>query len=40
MDPFHEGIEEGHGERRIPVLRAVDHAAADQRLPGRTHLLW
>ena len=39
MDPLHEGIEQGHGERRIPVTRAVDHAAGDQRLPGRTHLL-
>ena len=39
MDPLHEGIEERHGERRIPVSRAVDHAAGDQRLPHRTHLL-
>ena len=37
MDPFHEGIEERHGERCIPISRAVDHADGDQCLPRWIH---
>ena len=39
MNPSHESIEERDRERCIPITRAVDHSAVDQRISGRTQLL-
>ena len=37
--PLHECVEERNGKCRIPVFRAVNHAADYQRIPGRAELL-
>ena len=29
-DPFHELVEEGHSECRVPVIGAPDHALGDE----------